>query len=50
MRFENVSFGYGAQDTVLSEIDFEVPAGSSHKKARPPKMDNVLFCAVFGGA
>lgn len=29
LRFENVSFGYGAQDTVLSEVDFEVPAGSS---------------------
>jgi len=29
LRFENVSFGYGTQDAALSEINFEVPAGSS---------------------
>jgi len=29
LRFENVSFGYSAPDAVLSNIDFEIPAGSS---------------------
>lgn len=29
VRFEGVSFGYSAENSVLQEIDFEVPAGSS---------------------
>jgi ABC-type multidrug transport system fused ATPase/permease subunit len=29
LRFEKVSFGYQAEDRVLSEIEFEVPAGGS---------------------
>jgi ABC-type multidrug transport system fused ATPase/permease subunit len=29
IRFEGVSFGYRAEDSVLQEIDFDVPAGSS---------------------
>jgi ATP-binding cassette subfamily B protein len=28
LRFENVSFGYRAEEPVLQDIDFEVPAGS----------------------
>jgi ATP-binding cassette subfamily B protein len=29
IRFDNVSFGYRAEDSVLQDINFEVPAGSS---------------------
>lgn len=29
IRFENVTFGYRAEEPVLQEVDFEVPAGSS---------------------